>query len=216
MLRCSRPSPKPRSALSFHSRRRPLVFPQADHARFAGALALAWADRPPLPFASFVRGVADHDRGYGEHDDDPIGEVSEERWLEIQRRGFATRGEDAVVDLVVAMHVRRLIGEGDAYDEASAVVSSLLDELGLTPEQAETVDAITHVCDVTSFLFCFEEAASSDLRGFHVEVDGEGGVTVDPWPFSLPRLTGLVTAFERDGYPGRLVPVVVPYDVRPG
>ena len=40
-------------------------------------------------------------------------------------------------------------------------------------------------------------------------------MTVDPWPFAAPRLTGLVTAFERHGYPDRLVPVVVPYDVRP-
>jgi len=40
-------------------------------------------------------------------------------------------------------------------------------------------------------------------------------VEVDPWPFALPRLLGLVTAFTADGYPDRLAPIVVPYDVRP-
>jgi hypothetical protein len=172
---------------------------------------LAWRDRPPLPFDSFVRGVADHDRGYGEHDDDPIGDVSEERWLGIQRRGFAPRGEDAIVDLVVALHVRRLIGEGAAYDEADAVVAALLGETGVTREQAEAADAITNVCDVISFLFCFEEPAERDLRGFHVAVDGEGAFEVDPWPFEPRVLEGHVTAYAADGYPDALVPVVVPF-----
>ena len=192
------------------------MFPQAEHARFAGALALAWADRPALPFASFVRGVADHDRGYGEHDDDPIGGVmTEERWLAIQRRGFAPRREDPVVDLVVALHVRRLIGEGEAFDEVDALVPSLLSAAGVTREEAEAADAITNVCDVISFEFCFEDANERDVRGFHVRVDGEGGIEVDPWPFSVPRLVGLVTAFEADGYPERLVPVVTPFEARP-
>jgi hypothetical protein len=72
----------------FRSTRRPLVFTQADHARFAAAIALNWRERPPLPFESFVRGVADHDRGYGEHDDAEIGVVDNARWVEIQRAGF--------------------------------------------------------------------------------------------------------------------------------
>lgn len=193
------------------------MFPQAEHARFAGALALAWTEPPPLPFGSFVRGVADHDRGYGEHDDDPIGGVmGEDRWLAIQRRGFAPRGEDPVVDLVVALHVRRLIGEGEAFEEVDALIPSLCEAAGVTREVAEAADAITNVCDVISFEFCFEEANERDVRGYHVVVDGEGGVEVDPWPFSVPRLVGLVTAFEADGYPERLVPVVAPYGVRRG
>src|SRR5437868_3074723 len=62
----------------FRSRRRAVVFPQADHARFAGAIALAWRERPQLPFDSFVRGVADHDRGYGGLDVD--GSVTIDPW----------------------------------------------------------------------------------------------------------------------------------------
>jgi Protein of unknown function (DUF3891) len=206
----------------FASRCRPIVFPQAEHARFAGALALAWAERPPLPFARFARGVADHDRGYGELDTDPIGGVmGSEHWVGIQRNGFAPRGEDAVVDLVVALHVRRLLSsqedehERAAYAEVDGLIPSLLDAAGVTTEDAETVDGITNVCDVISFEFCFEAPSERDVRGYHVRYDGEGRVEVDPWPFMLPRLLGLVTAFAAHGYPVRLTPVVVPYDVRP-
>lgn len=171
--------------------------------------------RPPrgLPFASFVRGVADHDRGYGELDDDPIGGVmSEEHWLGIQRRGFAPHGEDAVVDLVVAMHVRRLIGEGEAFDEIDTLIPSLCEAAGVTRDVADAADAITNVCDVISFEFCFEQPNERDVRGYRIAVDGEGGIEVDPWPFAASRLLGLVTAFEADGYPERLVPVVTPFE----
>ena len=202
----------------FRSRRRPIVFPQADHARFAAALALAWAEPPAeLPFASFVRGVADHDRGYGEHDVDDIDTVDDATWIEIQRRGFAPRGDDAVVDLVAALHVRRLLSRNDpaATADADAVIESLLPLAGVTREQADAADAVTNVCDVISFEFCFEAPSERDVRGLHVSLDGEGSITVDPWPFRLPELTGLVIAFEADGYPERLAPVVVPFQARP-
>jgi hypothetical protein len=64
---------------------------------------------------------------------------------------------------------------------------------------------------VISFEFCFEVPNEREVRGHRVSVDGEGRVEVDPWPFAVRRLTGLVTAYGRDGYPQRLVPVVVPF-----
>ncbi len=167
-----------------------------------------------------MRGVADHDRGYGEHDADQIGAVESERWTEIQRRGFTPRGEDHVVDLVVALHVRRLLSsradafEQRASDEVDALLPSLLERAGVTPEAADAADAITNVCDRLAFAFCFEEPASGRVRGFVYELDAEGTITLDPWPLDLPRLVGLVTGFEADGYPDRLVPVVAPFELR--
>jgi hypothetical protein len=196
----------------FRSHRRAIVFPQAEHARLAGAIALAWRDRPPLPFESFVRGVADHDRGYGELDDDDLETVADDRWIEIQRRGFAPRGEDPVVDLVVALHVRRLVGEPrDPGFEAE--LPAILAAAGVDEEQAEAADGITNVCDRLAFLFPFEEPESGEVRGFDYTLDGRGAMTLDPWPLAVPRLVGLVTAYEADGYPARLVPVVVPFDL---
>jgi len=205
----------------FRSVRRPVIVPQADHARFSAAIALAWRDRPPLPFESFVRGVADHDRGYGEHDDDEIGVVDNVRWVEIQRRGFHPRGEDAVVDLVVALHIRRLMSPPDDDVEAAALADlehllpGLVAGAGVTREDADAADAVTNVCDRIAFLFPFEEPAAGEVRGIAYELDGDGSVVLDPWPLAVRRLPGLVTAYEADGYPDRLVPVVVPFDIRP-
>ena len=205
----------------FRSKRRPLVFTQAEHARFAATIALHWRERPPLPFDSFVRGVADHDRGYGEHDDAEIGVVDNARWVEIQRAGFHPRGDDHVVDLVTALHIRRLLSPPE--DELEAAALAELDELlpalvfaaGTTREDAEAADAVTNVCDRIAFAFPFEEPASGEVHGIAYRLDGEGIVDLDPWPLDVPVLGGLVPAFEADGYPARLVPTVVPFELRP-
>jgi hypothetical protein len=168
-----------------------------------------------------VRGVADHDRGYGEHDDADIDTIAGEPWAEIQRRGFTARSGDAVVDVVASMHVRRLLASHDdehghaAFVEVEAQLPSLLDAAGVTLEAAEQADAITNVCDRVAFLFCFEEPGEGEVRGIAYALDGQGSISLDPWPLDPPRLVGLVPAFEADGYPERLVPVVVAFDVHP-
>ncbi len=205
----------------FRSARRPLIFTQADHARFAATIALNWRERPPLPFESFVRGVADHDRGYDEHDDAEIGVVENASWVEIQRSGFAPRGVDAVVDLVVALHVRRLLSppedelESDALAELDDLLPALMSAAGVTRQDAEAADAVTNVCDRIAFAFPFEEPESGDVRGIAYRIDGQGSVELDPWPLNVPVLRGLVPAFEADGYPTRLVPTVVQFELRP-
>ena len=186
----------------FRSKRRPVVYSQAEHARLAGAIAAAWRPEDvPLPFDSFVRGVTLHDRGYGELDDDPIGGgMSDERWTEIQTRGFRMRSGDDVTDLVVALHIRRLIG-----DEAEHPLAREIDAaLGDVPEAARAADRITELCDRVSFAFCFEEPASG--AGF--TYDGDETVVLDPWPLAVPELRCVVGGFAADGYPGRLEPVV--------
>jgi hypothetical protein len=198
----------------FRSTRRAIVFSQLDHSRFAGALALAWRDRPPLPFDSFVAGVALHDRGYGEHDDDDLETVADDRWLEIQRAGYAPRGDDPVADLVVALHVRRLIGE-PRDPPLEELRPRLYDAAGVDEDAAAAADRITNVCDRIAFEFCFERAAEGDVRGFAYALDGYGAIRLDPWPFAVPRLVGIVPAFAADGYPQRLEPVVVPFDLKP-
>ena len=205
----------------FRSTRRPLIFTQADHARLAAVIALHWRERPPLPFDAFIRGVADHDRGYGEHDDAEIGVVDNAHWVEIQRAGFRPRGVDPIVDLVVALHVRRLLAPPE--DELESAALAELDELlpplvvaaGVTRESAESADAVTNVCDRIAFAFPFEEPANDEVRGIEYRLDGLGIVELEPWPLEVPVLRGLVPAFEADGYPERLAPTVVPFELRP-
>ena len=105
--------------------------------------------------------------------------------------------------------------EREAYAEVDALLPDLLAKAGVSRPAAEAADAITNICDVLSFEFCFEEPSERGVRGHRIALDGFGRVEVGPWPFVTPRLLGLVTAFAADGYPAHLVPVVVPYEVVP-
>jgi hypothetical protein len=194
----------------FLSTRRPVVYPQAEHARMAGSIAAAWRPEDvPLPFRSFVRGVTLHDRGYGEFDIDAIGVVSQERWAgEIQTRGFRARSGDEVADLVVALHIRRLIGGDVAHPARAALAREIDDALGEVSPEARAADSITELCDTVAFAFCFEEAAAGTAGGIAYAYDGEERITLDPWPLDVPRLRGVVTGFAVHGYPTRRDPVV--------
>jgi hypothetical protein len=210
-----------------------VVFPQREHARLSAALADAWSDAYApvrLPRERFVRGVAEHDRGYDEHDDDEIGQVSRDRWLAIQERGFAPTGEDAVVDLVVAMHVRRLVSGGSddgargvlrAMDDA---LPALVHEAGVSADAAAAADRITNLCDRISFDFCLEEpdtgavdvlAADGTPVRVAYAVDGRGTIALDPWPLDRPALGGTVLAYAAAGYPEVREEVPTPFVVEP-
>jgi hypothetical protein len=219
----------------FRSRRRDVVFPQAEHARLAATVALAWGNerfaRPALPFERFVRGVALHDRGYGQADADAIGEVAPERWLEIQLAGFAPRGEDAVVDLVVALHVARLVsGSCDGRERAAlegmrSALPALHAAAGVAEDAASDADRITDLCDRISFEVCLEEAGEgcvgiapapgAEPVAVSYRVDGRGGVTLAPWPLAVPRLGDVVVGYRGERYPRALEPVVAMVHVSP-
>src|SRR5690242_7911330 len=154
----------------FRSRRRDVVFPQMEHAAFAAGIALHWRERPNVPFDSFIRGVALHDRGYGELDEDEIGGVEQERWLEIQRRGFGARDEDPVVDLIVSLHVARLVGDDDPWFRDG--LPALLERANVDEETAAATDLITNVCDRISFDVCFGEPEDGALREIGYAYDG--------------------------------------------
>jgi Protein of unknown function (DUF3891) len=217
----------------FRSRRREVVFPQREHARFAAAVADAWSDAfapVRLPRERFVRGVAEHDRGYVEHDADEIGNLPPGRWLEVQERGFAPTREDSVVDLVVALHVRRLVSSG--RDEESrrtrramdAELPALVQAAGVSADDAAAADRITDLCDRISFDFCLEVPATGSVEvlgadGATTEVryalDGHGAVTLEPWPLAVARLAGAVQGYAAARYPNELEPVPTPFVVQP-
>lgn len=208
-----------------------MVFPQAEHARLAGTIALAWGNdqfaRPALPFDAFVRGVTLHDRGYGELDADGIGEVPPDRWAAIQQASFAPRGEEPVVDLLVALHVHRLVSNVDETFLASmtAALPGLHHAAGVREGDAAEADQIMDLCDRIAFDFCVEESAGgvvavtpaggTDPVPVRYTVDGHGGIALEPWPLAVPRVAGIVLGFGAEGYPEALEPVVVPFDARP-
>jgi Protein of unknown function (DUF3891) len=200
---------------------RGIIVPQAEHARMAGSIAAVWGLQQPLPFESLVRGVTLHDRGYGELDNDEIGVVEPERWVEIQRRGFRERSGDAVVDLLVALHIRRLIGSdeqparAELAREIDAGLPGLRAAAGVTEEAARAADGVTEVCDRLSFAFCSGEAESGDARGIRYRYDGVETIALDPWPLAVPWLCGVVGGFAAEGYPQRLAPAVRLFRLEP-
>jgi hypothetical protein len=190
----------------FRSTTRPVVYPQAEHARLAAAIAATWRpDAIPLPFDSFVRGVALHDRGYGELDNDPLGEIEQTRWLELMRRGFEPAGDDPVVELVVALHIRRLVG--NATPEFAAALPGRLAAAHVSEADAVAADAVTDLCDRISFSFCFEEEGAGTIGSIAYTVAADGSAALAPWPLVVPELTATVVGYRADGYPQRLDPV---------
>src|SRR3954453_7495056 len=180
----------------------------------AGAIAAAGRrDAVPLPFESFVRGVTLHDRGYGELDDDELLAIPQERWAgEIQTRGFRERSGDPVTDLVVALHIRRLIGDDVEHPARAALAREIDAELTDVSDDARAADAVTQLCDMVAFAFCFEEEASGSAGGIDFRYDGAEQITFDPWPLEVASVRGVLVGFEAYGDPQRLE-AVVPFSV---
>jgi len=197
----------------FRSRRRDVVFPQMEHAAFAAGIALRWLERPHVPFDSFIRGVALHDRGYGELDEDGIGAVEGERWLEIQRRGFGAHDDDPIVDLIVSLHVARLVGDEDPSFQDG--LPALLARANVDDATAAAADRITNLCDRISFDVCLEQPAEGSLGETRYAYDGANRVSVDPWPFTPERFAVLLVGYRTDGYPRTLDRVVEPIAFAP-
>ena len=60
---------------------------------------------------------------------------------------------------------------------------------------------------MVAFDFCLEEPASGSVAGVAYEIDGQGGITLDPWPLVPAELDGFIVAFLAEGYPDRPAPV---------
>ncbi len=220
----------------FRSKRRPIIIPQSEHARFSGALACFWGNgdfaRPNLPFDSFVKGVTLHDRGYGLFDTIPIGSVDEPRWLEVKRLSLEQRFDDEVANIVIAFHVLRLVGHTltpprkEFVKTHEQAVRERMKQVGVSAAEFEHADTITSFCDSVSYDFCFEQKkrgvvhvagarGSRETVPISYELDENGSVTVSPWPFSVRSIESFVLGYDAHQYPARQEPIVIQYSVHP-
>ncbi len=229
----------------FKSKVRDINFSQYEHGRLAGTLARHWGNdefaRPELIFAAFADGVTLHDWGYGVLDNLPIGEMDDATWLKVVSKGIDKIYDQPDTTIIVRLHIRRLLAldltpERQAYiEEIDLRIAEQLDTstepgfggTGTQLEKYKRADKITQLCDMISFDFCFESPRQRTLDVFTnprteektditFEIRPGGEVRVEPWPFSVPELSGILYAFQRDGYPQKLQPVIVPFDIRPG
>jgi hypothetical protein len=219
----------------FKSRTRSILFTQFEHGRLAGTIAQAWGnedfDRPALDFPAFVAGVTLHDWGYGIMDNLSIGEAPEDEWLDVIRKNVEKRYDHATTDIVVKLHLRRLLGFYSSPEREELIaqiderVEDRLEESEATLDVYQRADKITQLCDMISFAFCFESAGqltyevfsrqdSAETVDVTFEVKPGGQVIVEPWPFSVPIIAGVMYAFKRQGYPEDLKPIVIPFNIR--
>lgn len=219
----------------FRSKKRPIVFPQSEHARLAGIIAAHWGnqnfDLPPIDRDSFLTGVYFHDRGYPEFDDLEIGATPIEAWIQVNRAGALAHYDDAVANMLVMLHVRRLLrystsAEREAcVEEIDAEIERCRAKLPVNFEMLLWADSITNFCDNVSFEFCFEHECSKTFQ-IHPHFSSSESVTIrysisvgtvqlDPWPLSVPNLSGVILAYEAEGYPTRREPRPVEFSISP-
>ena len=217
----------------FKSKLRPLVIPQTEHGKLAGALAFLWGnaqfDRPNIDFSSFVAGVELHDRGYGFMDTAPLLETAEETWLQLTRQGFYLPMADPSADLIIKLHLKRLTSYDNSpprqtlLAEMARAIENQIEQHQLDREEFLRIDRITNFCDSLSFNFCFERPTQGTVNVFpkhdshaqmplHYSINA-GEITIDPWPFAVESYAGYLVGYQSQNYPAVPDPVIVPYQI---
>ncbi len=221
----------------FRSKTRAIVIPQSEHARLAASLAVFWGnrefDRPPVAPETLFKAVLLHDRSFGYFDSHAIGEMSDEVWIRLQRRGLVGDDGDGLCDVLIQQHIKRLAGFvkgalGRQFrEEIEAMLVKEIRNLGLERENLERADRVMAFCDAVAFDFSFEEPVHSSVFVFpfnnspgeieiQYQIHPEGEIHISPWPFAHDSYEGYVLGYGRDGYPTRTVPVFVRYRIIPG
>lgn len=216
----------------FVSTRRPMIIPQAEHARLAAQLAARWGNEhfllPPLPPTSLVKGIALHDRGYGHFDNYPLSQISDEVWLRITQTGFFMPEADLVADTVTKLHLKRLMSHSaDEHQQAltrewEGMIADQIKQTGIHHTVFAWGDHITEISDKISYSFCFEAPMSDQVEEITTGVDGmrelvtfsiadDGEIQVSPWPFAQSALSGFIFGYASEEYPHQLTPILVPY-----
>jgi hypothetical protein len=216
----------------FQSKNRSIIIPQYEHENLAGTLANAWGnqafEKPALDFDAFVQGVALHDWHYGVLDTVSIGSASETEWLAAVQKGVAHHFENPITDVVVKLHIRRLLKSHttpDARAMTARLDQDITTRLAQTPysrQEFERADRITHFCDAMAFSFSFGDltagqvdvyahAGDSTLTTLTYQVQSGGKIRVQPWPFSTGMVSGIMLGYQADGYPHNLEPEVIRY-----
>jgi hypothetical protein len=214
----------------FKSKTRSIIIPQYEHGRLAGIFASLWGnqdfERPVVNFDSFVQGVTFHDWHYGVIDNLAIGESTEEDWLEIVEKGIAYWFDDPITDIIVKLHIRRLlnsqvsIARDSMIDQIEHRIAVRLPQTSFAREQFERIDRITKFCDQMAFDFCFETPMRTSLPVFAdekasketniaYEIKPGGQIEISPWPFLGKAFNGFVIGYHQQGYPEILKPEMI-------
>lgn len=190
---------------------------QPAHALLSAQVAGHWhVDSRPAHWWQTLNAVAQHDNGWVEWEQAPgrnergvprnFTEMSLDEAVAQWKRGI-TRGrhQSRWVALLISRHATRLNGpragespEVDAFLSRQAELQqSWMEGLGVTAAQVERAYTMIRWTDWFSLLLCWRRlpddgsavsvGSGPDGRSYMMRRREDGSVTVDPWPFDLPR-----------------------------
>lgn len=198
------------------------IIPQREHARIAGVLAEHWGNAffklPALPYTSILNAVLLHDRGYPKLDTLEINAAPEEEWLKIQRKTAEKKNPDPVIDILVKMHIVRLLRRSDTparntyAEDLEKRIEKLQKENPYDLNLFIMADSILEYCDSVSYDYCLETGQSRTLQiqspessiDLSYSFETPQHIKVQPWPFKIPESETIkeeVRAYEKSGYP---------------
>jgi len=212
----------------FISKTRAIAVPQSEHQRLAGILAYHWGNEdyclPDINRESFLLGVATHDRAFGVLDTMALGNISEQQRVEQVDEWISAPYENPEAELVVLLHVCRLMDTPERqglHQKLDARIQELVTAHELNLTAYEEADTITDLCDLIAFDFSFEaeisrthvvyqnQTASTEIT-YHL---AKRKVILDKWPFNVPKIEGYILGYEQDGYPEKLKPIQLNFEI---
>lgn len=219
----------------FRSKRRQIVFPQTEHVRLAVAVAELLSaggySFGGVAYSEIVVATSEHDRGYPVLDNFPVEETARKDWVEIHRQGLSKMNSSYQVNILVALHIQRLMSFYDEpickalSDECDSYIENQLKGNSVPRSDLERASNLVAFCDMVAFDFCFEHRRSNSFVIFpdsvgqesvtlHYEVKEEGLVAISPWPAKVKEVYGTITAYDGAKYPEELIPFLVPFFLR--
>lgn len=186
-----------------------LLIPQTEHTLFAATLAKHWGNnnipKPPVDHNQFIRAVQTHDRGYPQFDRLPINGLPEEDWLDVQRQGFEHPEGDATVDILVKMHLHRIVLYNRtpsrlAYaEEMQSSIDELRKKVPYSEADLENADQIMCFCDSLSYDFCLNNYVERSFEVPSTRLTYKTDdilIQITPWPFDLEVLQGSIKGYQ--------------------
>lgn len=218
----------------FRHKQENIIIPQFEHLKMVGLLAQHWGNAefslPELPREDFITACYTHDLGFGTISNDTyeIGNMSKQQRIEVVKKCVSVEFANDITRMIVARHFLRLLSFG-SYDfpELRELLNHKIDDLkqkiDIAKQVFNHVDTIIDLLDAISF--DFSSGVSSDytvnvFQDSQSEKQIEMGytiqnsiITLNHWPFSVNQIKGAIIAYQAEGYPNKLVPVLKTFTV---
>ena len=224
----------------FKPKNQNFIIPQREHARLAGNIAIYWGNKnfdvPRIPLHSVTKGITFHQNGYKPFDTYPVKEMDDDTLINVFKNDFNVQMSDTNAELISMFHQLRLISKrlttkpSDKFEklrkEFEVAIKEKLPSSKYSKDDFLWADRITNLCDRISFNFSFGEemaesisvypkVGSGDIIEIKQLLKDEHTIELENWPFSTKQIRNVVIAYESEGYPKLLRPVLLEFRLLP-